>query len=78
MTVHTHRDGPVLVVTIDRPDAPVPVFERAVAVSPSPVRQVPTRVSRSSWMPWALCAGGLWLALVLVASRRIRRRSSAA
>ena len=62
-----------LVIDIDRPDAPVPTFERSITVVAAPVRLVATRVSRVSWLPWATGAAVMWLAMVMVAMRRRSR-----
>jgi hypothetical protein len=59
-----------VVVDVDRPDAPVPAFQQVVTVAPVPVRLVPTRLSRSSWMPLAALVGALWAITVLVVTRR--------
>jgi putative copper export protein len=59
-----------VIVDIDRPDAPVPAFERSFTVSPLPVRPVPTRVSRRPWMPLAALFGGVWAIVVLAVARR--------
>jgi hypothetical protein len=59
-----------VVVDVDRPDAPVPAFERSISVSPVPVRQVATRVSRAAWMPLAALLGLCWVIAVYVVARR--------
>lgn len=64
-----------LVITVERPAAPVPVLDRPLQIAPSPVRQVPTRVSAADWMP--LAAGAAIVVAVATGSAVALRRRGA-